>query len=69
MIEREKTIKQLPVLAIAFDNSQSVKSYESSFNKFKESLSDRFSNEYQLEFWAFGKQPEKTKKFHCTDRR
>jgi len=69
LIERTKRIKQLPILAVAFDNSQSVQAYESSFNQFQQSLRDRFIDDYQLEFWSFGEKTENIEKFSGTDRR
>jgi hypothetical protein len=69
LIERIKKIRQLPILAVAFDNSQSVQPYISSFSQFKQSLQDRFSDDYQLEFWSFGEKTEKTESITGTDRR
>ena len=69
LIERIKKIRQLPILAVAFDNSQSVQAYASSFSQFKQSLGDRFSDNYQLEFWSFGEKVEKTENLTGTDRR
>jgi len=69
LIERTKKIKQLPILAVAFDNSQSVHAYNSSFNQFQQSLKDRFAKDYQLEFWSFGEKTESKEKFDGTDRR
>lgn len=69
LIERVKKIKQLPILAVTFDNSQSVQPYISSFSQFKQSLQDRFSDDYQLEFWSFGEKTEKTESITGTDRR
>jgi hypothetical protein len=69
LIERIKKIRQLPILAVAFDNSQSVQPYRSSFNQFKKSLSDRFSDDYQLEFWSFGEKTERTENYTGNDRR
>ena len=69
LIERTKKIKQLPILAVAFDNSQSVQDYSSSFNQFQQSLKERFAKDYQLEFWSFGEKTENKEKFDGTDRR
>jgi len=69
LIERTKKIKQLPILAMAFDNSQSVQAYSSSFNQFQQSLKERFAKDYQLEFWSFGEKTESKEKFDGTDRR
>lgn len=69
VIERIRKIKQLPILAVAFDNSQSVQSYASSFDQLKQNLKDRFDSDYQLEFWSFGEQVENTESFTGTGRR
>ena len=69
LIERKKKIKQLPILAVAFDNSQSVQAYSSSFNQFQQSLKEQFAKDYQLEFWSFGEKTESKEKFDGTDRR
>ena len=69
LIERSKKIKQLPILAVAFDNSQSVQPYEASFNELAKSLKNKFADDYQLEFWSFGSKVENTESFTGTDRR
>lgn len=69
LIERTKKIKQLPILAIAFDNSQSVQADSSSFNQFKNALKTKFPDDYQLEFWSFGEKIENTDEFTGTERR
>lgn len=69
LIESTKKIKQLPILAVAFDNSQSVLPYASSFGQFEQALKERFAEDYQLEFWSFGEKVENTEKFTGTDRR
>lgn len=69
LIERTKRIKQLPILAVAFDNSQSVQKFGASFTKFQENLKERFAKDYQLEFWSFGEKLENTEKFTGTERR
>lgn len=69
LIERTKKIKQLPILAVAFDNSQSVQSYGTSYNEFAKTLKNRFTDDYQLEFWSFGAKVENTESFTGTDRR
>jgi len=69
LIERIKKIRQLPILAIAFDNSQSVKPFASSFQQFKQTLKDRFAEDYQLEFWSFGEKVENSETFTGTERR
>ena len=69
LIEHTKKIKQLPVLAVAIDNSQSVQTYSSSVNQFRETIKKRFSDGYQLEFWSFGEKVENTEAFTGTARR
>jgi len=69
LIERTKKIKQLPILAVAFDNSQSVQSYAASYSQLSLALKDRFTDDYQLEFWSFGGKVENTESFTGTDRR
>ncbi len=69
LIERTKKIKQKPILAVAFDNSQSVKPYQASFEQFRENLNDKFADNYQLEFWSFGEKVEPTADFTGTERR
>lgn len=69
LIEHTKKVKQLPVLAVAIDNSQSVQTYSSSVNQFKEAIKKRFSDGYQLDFWSFGEKVERAEAFTGTDRR
>jgi hypothetical protein len=69
LIESTKKIKQLPVLAIAFDNSQSIVPYVSNFSQFEESIKKKLEKDYQLEFWSFGEKLENTEKFNGTDRK
>ncbi len=69
LIERTKKIKQLPILAIAVDNSQSVKDFGVSVNQFVQAVKDRFSENYQLEFWTYGEKTRNTETFTGTDRR
>ena len=69
LIERSKKIKQLPILAVAFDNSQSVQPYEASYNELTKALKNRFADDYQLEFWSFGSKVENTESFTGTDHR
>ncbi len=68
-INRVKKIRQLPVLAVAFDNSQSVGAFANSFEQLKQVLAKRFANKYQLDFWSFGEKVENTNKFSGTERR
>jgi hypothetical protein len=67
IIETTKRIKQIPILAIAFDNSESVKPYSSSIDQVKQAISDQLGDKYQLEFWAFGEKLENTEKFTGND--
>ena len=69
LIENTRKIKQLPILAIAIDNSQSVKSYSSDFETFIQDIKKRFSKKYQLEFWSFGEKAENAEIFTGNDRR
>lgn len=68
-MERIKNIRQLPFLAVAFDNSQSVAAYGNSFGQLKQELTKRFANKYQLDFWSFGEKVENTTKFTGNERR
>ena len=68
LIERTKKIKQLPILAIAFDNSRSVQPYSDSFNQLTKNLKNRFADDYQLDFWSFGAKVENKESFTGTDR-
>ena len=69
LIERTKKIKQLPIIAVAFDNSQSVKSFAASYDELVKMLKNKFIDDYQLEFWSFGAKVENTESFTGTDRR
>lgn len=69
LIERNKKIRQLPILAVAFDNSQSVQPFDSSFKPFIHTMKQQFAKDYQLEFWAFGEKVEHTENFTGADRR
>jgi hypothetical protein len=69
LIERTHKVKQLPVLAVAFDNSQSVKSYQSLYEQLVKSLKDKFFDDYQLDFYSFGEKVENRENFTGTDRR
>jgi len=69
LLERSKKIKQLPILAVAFDNSQSVLPYEASYNELTKALKNKFADDYQLEFWSFGSKVENTESFTGTDHR
>ena len=54
LMRKEKNIKQLPILAVALDNSLSVKSQTAAFEQLSKTIKDRFANDYQVEFWSFG---------------
>lgn len=69
LIERTRKIRQLPILAIAFDNSKSVQDNVPSFNQLAQAMQERFSDDYQLEFWRFGEKVENTGAITGTDRR
>ncbi len=69
LMENTKKIKQLPILAVAFDNSQSVKSFSASYQQFAQAIKDRLEEDYQLEFWTFGEKLENTENFTGTDRK
>jgi hypothetical protein len=68
-VERVKKIKELPILAVAFDNSQSAQPYSASFNQLAQALKSHFEDNYQLEFWSFGEKLKNTDSFTGTDRR
>ena len=68
-VERVKKIKELPIIAVAFDNSQSVQPYSASFNQLAQTLKNSFEDNYQLDFWSFGEKLENTDSFTGTDRR
>lgn len=69
LMESTKKIKQLPILAVAVDNSQSVSTFLTSIAQFNQSIQDQLKEDYQLEFWSFGEKVENTEKFSGTDRR
>lgn len=69
LFERTKKVKQLPILAVAFDNSQSVQPYVGSVSKFAATIKERFSGDYQLDFWSFGSKVVNSNSFTGTDRR
>lgn len=57
-IKNVKKIKLLPILAIAFDNSLSVKSQTVDFEQLSATINDRFADDFQVEFWSFGEKVE-----------
>ncbi|MFY9152582.1 MAG: hypothetical protein WAO52_11230 [Prolixibacteraceae bacterium] len=69
LIEHVKNLRQLPILAIAFDNSLSVQADSTAFYQFEKSVKERFSDDYQLDFWSFGEKVEKNEKFTGKERR
>jgi hypothetical protein len=70
LIERTRSIKQVPVIAVALDNSQSVSTYSDSFSQVSKVIQEKFANDdYQLEFWRFGEKVENVQKFLGTDRK
>ncbi|MFA5329081.1 MAG: hypothetical protein WC384_14905 [Prolixibacteraceae bacterium] len=69
LIEHTRKIKQLPILAVAYDNSESVKPYSGSFDEFADALKKRFSDDYQIEFWSFGEKVSNSENFTGSDRR
>jgi len=54
---------------VAFDNSQSVKPFSSSYQQFSQAIKDRLDEDYQLEFWTFGEKLENTENFTGSDRK
>lgn len=67
-IERHKKIKQLPVLAVAFDNSKSVQAYTESIDQLNETMKKKFADDYQLEFWSFGEKVDHSEQFSGTEK-
>lgn len=68
-IDRTKKIKKLPVMAVAFDNSQSDSGYLNNYAELKQTLLNRFSKKYQLDFWTFGEKAENSDNVTGNDRR
>jgi hypothetical protein len=68
LINRTKKIKQLPVLAIALDNSRSAVEYTRSFNEFTQNIKKEFADDYQLELWTFGEKVENSDKYTGAER-
>jgi hypothetical protein len=69
LLERTKSIKQNPILAVAFDNSQSISPYTDSFIQLSKAIQDKFSDDYQLDFWTFGEKVENTSEVSALGRR
>lgn len=68
IIKREKKIKQLPILAVAVDNSLSVKQFTDSFQQLAQRINERFSEDYQVEYWTFGEKTEQGQEFNGSER-
>lgn len=68
-IDHMRTIKKLPVLAVAFDNSESDAGYLNDYTAVKQAIEKRFNGKYQLDFWTFGENAENSEKITGTDRR
>jgi hypothetical protein len=58
ILSKHKKFEQLPIIAIAIDNSLSIKNEISTIESIKKTLENSFSKEYQLEFWSFGEKLE-----------
>lgn len=69
LIRKVKKIKQLPILAVALDNSQSVKSQVPTFEQLSKTIKDRFSGDYQVEFWSFGEKVQSNGPITGSERR
>lgn len=67
--ERIKKIRQKPILAVAFDNSQSASSFTPQIQDFKQSIQEKFARQYQLEFWSFGEKVSMNDQFSGNERR
>ena len=69
LIRKVKKIKQLPILAVALDNSLSVKTQTEEFKELSETIKERFSGDYEVEFWSFGEKVEPNGPITGTERR
>ncbi|HEY3371372.1 MAG TPA: hypothetical protein VGK10_11015 [Prolixibacteraceae bacterium] len=69
LMRKVKKIKQLPILAVALDNSLSVKPYTQPFEQLSKTIKDRFSGDYQVEFWSFGEKTESNGSVTGSERR
>lgn len=67
LMQKVKRIKQLPILAVAMDNSISVKDKANSFAEVREAVKKRFAEDYQVEFWTFGKDVRQSDQFTGTE--
>ena len=68
-IRKVKKIKQLPILAVALDNSLSVKPQTETFIELSKTINERFADEYQVEYWSFGEKVESNGSISGTERR
>ncbi len=69
LFEQTKTVKQAPILAVAFDNSLSIRSNSEVYKQISKSIQERFSDNYQLDFWRFGENVENVAEISASDRR
>lgn len=67
-IERNKKIRQLPILAVAFDNSSSVRPYAESVDQLNKTLKTQFADNYQVELWSFGDKVDHSEQFSGTEK-
>ena len=58
LLRNVKKIKQLPILAVAWDNSLSVKPSTEKMGQLSKTIKERFADDYQVEFWSFGEKTE-----------
>lgn len=69
VIEKTIRIKQLPILAVAYDNSLSVSDFQNNFEKLKSSIKSKFSESFKIEFWSYGETSKKTEEYTGADRK
>lgn len=69
LIRKVKKINQLPILAVALDNSMSVLPHTETFKQLSQTLKDRFADDYRVEFWSFGEKVEANGAITGTERR
>lgn len=68
VIEKNKRIKQRPILAIALDNSASVARDSVSVRAVLKELENEFGDDYQLEIQTFGEKTESSALFTGTEK-
>lgn len=68
-VDHSRKIRQLPVLAVAVDNSESDSAYLKNYSEFKQILENRFAGKYQLDFWTFGEKAKISEKTTGIERR